>query len=68
MEPWTVPEAVAKRAAASGTECRHWMENISGIISKLEDEWHIRVEKPFSRGTDAFVAPAVMRDGTEKRH
>ena len=65
MEQWTVPEAVAKRALASGPECRHWMENISGLISKLEDEWHIRVCKPFPGGTDAFVAPAVRRDGTE---
>lgn len=54
MEPWTVPEAVAKRAAASGPECRHWMENISGIISKLEDEWHIRVLYRFDE-EDSFI-------------
>ena len=65
MEQWTVPEAVAKRAAASGPECRCWVKDISGLISKMEDEWHIRVGGPFSGGTDAFVAPAVMSDGTE---
>ena len=65
MEQWTVPEAVAKRAIASGPECRCWMENINGLISDMEDEWHIRVGRPFSGGTDAFVAPAVMEDGKE---
>ena len=61
----TVPEAVANRAAASGPECRRWLDDINGLVSELEEEWHISVGEPFSGGTDAFVAPAVTGDGTE---
>ena len=65
MERWVLPEAVAKRAAASGPECRRWMDGIDALVSKMEEEWQIRVGRPFSGGTDAFVAPAVAADGTE---
>ena len=64
MNTWIVPDAVAKRAMASGEEAKTWLERIDGLVASLQEEWHIRVGKPFTGGTDAFVAPAIAADGT----
>ncbi len=65
MRERTVPEAVAKRARASGEAGVRWLERIDSLVAGLEADWRICVDDAFTGGTDAYVAPAVSEDGAK---
>ncbi|WP_427895785.1 aminoglycoside phosphotransferase family protein [Kribbella sp. GL6] len=57
-----VPEAVLSKVRAAGVE--GWLERLPEVVSGLEDEWAITVGRPYSGGSEAFVAEATRADGT----
>ena len=63
MRTFEVPEAVRKRLRANGSQS--WLEALPGLVAGLERDWNISVEgAPFDGGSEAFVSPATMADGT----
>lgn len=57
-----VPEAVRNKARAAGVE--DWLEGLPGLVSSLETDWSIRVGRPYTGGSEAFVAEATRADGS----
>ena len=57
-----LPEVVRNRAIAEGHA--DWIDNLTDIVHALELDWSIRVGRTYSEGTEAFVADALMADGT----
>lgn len=57
-----VPEAVRIKVRAAGAE--EWLEQLPGLLSGLEDDWSITVGRPYSGGSEAYVAEATRADGT----
>ena len=57
-----VPDVVRRKALAVGAA--HWLDELPALVADLEREWSIRVGRPYSGGTEAFVAPATLADGT----
>jgi streptomycin 6-kinase len=57
-----VPEIVRNMAAASGAGA--WLDALPALVASLEAEWGISVGAAFGDSTEAFVASAVLRDGT----
>ncbi len=56
-----VPDAVRNKARAAGVE--DWLERLPAIVSSLEADWSIIVGRPYTGGTEAFVAEATRADG-----
>jgi streptomycin 6-kinase len=57
-----VPAIVRNKALANGAAA--WLEALPSLVSALAEEWSLRVGDPFGDATEAFVAPAVLADGT----
>lgn len=57
-----LPEVVRNRAIAEGHA--DWIDNLTDIVRGLERDWSIRVGRTYDEGTEAFVADALMADGT----
>jgi streptomycin 6-kinase len=57
-----VPDAVRNKALAGGVG--DWLERLPVLVSSLEADWSIVVGRPFTGGSDAFVAEATRADGT----
>jgi streptomycin 6-kinase len=57
-----LPEVVRNRAIAEGHT--DWVDELADIVRGLEREWSIELGRTYDEGTEAFVADAVMADGT----
>jgi streptomycin 6-kinase len=57
-----LPEVVRNRAIAEGHA--DWIDALIDIVRTLERDWSIRVGRTHHEGTEAFVADAVLADGT----
>lgn len=57
-----LPPVVRSKARVAGAG--QWINDLPGIIARLEQEWSIAVGRPYDGGTEAFVAEAALRDGT----
>jgi streptomycin 6-kinase len=57
-----VPAVVRNKALAAGAA--QWLENLPDLVAHLEREWSITVGRPYDSATEAFVAQAVLDDGT----
>ena len=57
-----IPEVVRNRAIAEGHAA--WVDDLAALVRGLERDWSIRVGRPHEEGTEAFVAEAVLDDGT----
>ena len=42
----------------------HWIDELPEIVASLEHDWGIEVGAQFDEGTEAFVANALLADGT----
>jgi streptomycin 6-kinase len=58
-----LPEVIRRRALASGAGA--WLDGLPRLVADLEREWSVAVGRPYTGGTEAFVAPATLADGTE---
>lgn len=57
-----VPTAVRNKALVAGAGA--WLDALPEIIEDLELEWDLPVGRSFAGATEAFVAEAVLADGT----
>jgi streptomycin 6-kinase len=57
-----LPDVVRRRALASGAAA--WLDQLPSLVADLEREWSIAVGRPYTGGTEAFVAEATRDDGT----
>jgi streptomycin 6-kinase len=57
-----VPVVVRNKAVAAGAE--GWLCGLPDLLRELAREWSITVGDPFEDATEAFVARAVLADGT----
>ena len=57
-----IPEVVRNRAIAEGHAA--WIEGLADLVRGLERDWSISVGRTHEEGTEAFVADAVLDDGT----
>lgn len=57
-----LPEVVNNKALAVGA--LEWIEGLEGLVRGLEHEWSIEVGAVLPGATEAFVAEAVLADGT----
>ena len=57
-----IPEVVRNRAISEGHAA--WVDELPGIVHRLERKWSIEVGRPYEEGTEAFVADALLADGT----
>jgi streptomycin 6-kinase len=58
-----VPEVVRQKALAVGADT--WLDDLPLLVDGVEQEWEIAVGDAFSDSTEAFVAQATCKDGTE---
>jgi streptomycin 6-kinase len=58
-----VPEIVRNKAVAAGASA--WLDELPALVAEIEREWSIVVGHALSGGTEAFVAEALLADGTE---
>src|SRR6185437_7681587 len=49
------------KALAAGAE--DWLEQLPVLVSSLEADWSIAVGRPYTGGSEAFVAEATRADG-----
>jgi streptomycin 6-kinase len=57
-----VPEVVRAKAHAVGAT--EWLDALPDLVAHLGREWSISVGRPYPDATEAFVAEAVLADGT----
>jgi hypothetical protein len=57
-----VPQVV--RAKALNASAEDWLDNLSGVIADLEQEWAMRVGQCYADSTEAYVAEVLLGDGT----
>ena len=57
-----LPDVVRNRAIAEGHP--GWIDDLANIVRGLEREWSIELGRTYDEGTEAFVADAVLADGT----
>lgn len=66
LQSWSagiaVPAVVRNKAAAVGAN--QWLDDLPALIAGLERDWSIVVGRPYGDATEAFVAEAVLADGT----
>ncbi len=62
MTALDIPETVRKRALVLGAEA--WVAGLPQLIAEIEREWSIEVGRPFSGGSEAYVAEATLVDGS----
>ena len=52
------------RAKAAEAGAHAWLEALPGLVAGLERDWGITAGRPYTGGTEAYVAEAVRADGT----
>jgi streptomycin 6-kinase len=57
-----VPDAVRNKVRAAGVE--DWLERLPALVASVEADWSIVVGRPYTGGSEAFVAEATRADGT----
>jgi streptomycin 6-kinase len=57
-----VPPVVTNKAIACGAT--GWLDELPALVASLAREWSIAVGRPYDDATEAFVAEAVLADGT----
>jgi streptomycin 6-kinase len=57
-----VPDVVANAAAAAGAG--GWLRDLPRLVADVEAEWSVSVERPYPHASEAFVAEALLGDGT----
>jgi len=57
-----VNEVVREKARAAGAET--WLDALPELVESLEKTWKISLEGSYSHSSEAFVAKAVLDDGT----
>lgn len=57
-----VPEVVRNKALVAGAE--RWLADLPALVAELEERWSVTVGSAYSEGTEAYVAAAVLDDGT----
>lgn len=57
-----IPPVVRNKAVHAGAT--RWLEELPALVAALEDEWSIVVGRTFGDASEAFVAEAVLDDGT----
>jgi streptomycin 6-kinase len=57
-----VPPVVRNKSRAVGAGA--WLDGLAAVVHDLEEEWQLAVGRPYEDATEAFVAEAVLRDGT----
>ncbi|HEU4349327.1 MAG TPA: aminoglycoside phosphotransferase family protein [Actinoplanes sp.] len=57
-----VPAVV--RAKAELADAGDWLAGLPDLVARLEREWGIAVGRPYTGGTEAYVAEATRADGT----
>lgn len=58
-----VPQLVRNKALAFGAS--EWLSTLGDRVAELERQWSIKVAAVFDGATEAFVALALMSDGTQ---
>ena len=56
-----VSDVVRSKAVAAGAH--RWLEELTPLVTEIEDEWSIAVGRPFDDASEAFVARATLADG-----
>ena len=57
-----VPTVVRNKAIVHGAT--QWLHDLPDLVADLERAWGIGTGAPYQDGTEAYVAPAIMDDGT----
>ena len=57
-----IPVPVRRKAYVAGATA--WLDALPALVADLESEWSIRIGATFPDATEAFVASAVLADGT----
>ncbi|MGI9645386.1 MAG: aminoglycoside phosphotransferase family protein, partial [Ilumatobacteraceae bacterium] len=57
-----LPDVVRNRAVSEGRG--DWVTELPDIVRSLAGEWSITIGRAYDEGTEAFVADAVLDDGT----
>ena len=57
-----VPAVVRNKAVAAGASA--WLGELPALVAALEEEWAIIAGRPFADATEAYVAEALLEDGT----
>ena len=57
-----IPELVRNKAIAEGAQ--DWLDELPGLLARLSVEWGCTLDPPYPDGTEAYVAPATLADGT----
>jgi streptomycin 6-kinase len=57
-----VPPAVRAKAHVAGAAS--WLDDLPGLVASLARDWSLTVGRTFADASEAFVAEAVMDDGT----
>jgi len=59
---FTVPEHLAKTCSEE-PERAAWLQQLSVTVAELQRRWSLDLAAPFEKGSCAWVAPAVLRNG-----
>ena len=57
-----LPDVVRNKARLAGASA--WVDDLDDLVGDLEREWSIMVGRTYGGGTEAFVAEALLDDGT----
>jgi streptomycin 6-kinase len=57
-----VPPVVRAKAEAAGAHA--WLDGLPALVAGLERDWQITTGRPYTGGTEAYVAEALRADGT----
>jgi streptomycin 6-kinase len=58
----TASDTVRAKARLAGAE--KWLAGLPTLVAELEREWSIGVGRPYADATEAYVAEAILADGT----
>jgi streptomycin 6-kinase len=57
-----IPETVRTKAVVAGAH--RWLDELPSLVADLQRDWSITVGESYDGGTEAYVARAVLADGT----
>ncbi len=57
-----IPETVRAKAVVAGAH--RWLADLPSLVADLQRDWSITVGATYDGGTEAYVARAVLADGT----
>ncbi|MGI8693896.1 MAG: aminoglycoside phosphotransferase family protein [Geodermatophilaceae bacterium] len=57
-----LPETVRRKAVTAGAT--RWLADLPDIVADLERDWAISIGRTFQDSTEAYVAEAILADGT----